>query len=163
MNSSDNGNYHTIQQVIKAYLRENYLPKIACFTNNPPNHYDRRFLLENFNYICFCVHNNIEKSRFLLLKYLRGYKKVSFDVVVGTPQVWLQCRQFGYIHLNCEDMIAAYEMIEHIARNKVSINRRYPIIVRLKSKQITEPLANLPHNTKLKEMLSNRDILLRVI
>ena len=155
-------NYTEIKEIIHRYLRNNTLPKIAHLTNSLPNNLDRKYIIENFNYICFCAQNYVVKTEILLLLYMRKYKKIPLDVFVDIPEKCLVKRQFGYICLQYEDVATVHEMINFVSRKKKEINRNYPILLRLICVNEKIEALNMPNNTKVEKQLLENDIIFLV-
>lgn len=154
--------YHNIKKVLNKYLKENNLSKVACLTNYSPNEYDKKYLIEDFNYICFCVSDFTEQSRTLFLKYCKGYKRISFNVVISSIEQSLLDRQFGYVFIKCKSKDEVEQKIHYISVNKQKINRNYPILLRMICEADNIGCLSLPENIKIEDELSANDLMLQV-
>ena len=155
--------YIKIGRILKQYLRDNYLPKIAYLSNSLPNEFEGQYLIQDFNYICFCVNNYFQMSQVLFLRHFVGYRKIPFDVRVSTPEVCIHYRQFSYVCLECEDKSAIYNIVKHISINKRNINRRYDVLLRIICKADKLNDMKLSKNSvTVEERLADNDIILRV-
>jgi len=154
--------YREIGNTISQYLIDNNLPKVACLTNCYPNHHERKYLIDDLNYICFCASNFIQQSQFLLKLFLSKYRKIKFDVILNPPEVCLLKRQFGFVSLKCKDLSDAQRISDFVATNKRSINMRYPVLLRLICDKTNIASLNNPPNTSIEKKLSPREIILRI-
>lgn len=154
--------YRNAKKALNKYLQENNLSKVACLTNYPPNEYDKKYLIEDFNYICFCVSDFAEQSRTLFLKYRKGYMRIPFNVVISPVEQCLLDRQFGYVFLECKNKGEVEQKINYISINKQNINRNYPILLRIVCETDNICCLSFSGNIKLEDELSANDLILQV-
>jgi hypothetical protein len=159
MNSAMDENYIEINKIILRYLRNVTLPKVAYLTNCLPNNLERKYIIGNFNYMCFCAQNYLKKTEILFLLFMRRYKKIPFDVYVDIPEDCLIKRQFGYVCLKYENAAIVQEKLNFISSNKTEINLNYPILLRLISVNDKIETLNVPSNITVEKKLSNNDIM----
>ncbi len=161
--SSSEEKYIKIAAVLKAYLRDNYLPKIAYLSNCLPNDLEGRYLIQDFNYICFCVTNHFQMSQVLFLRHFLGYRKIPFDVKICTIEAGVYSRQFSYICLDGDSKQWASSMIDYVCINKRNINRRYDVLLRVTCNKEKLDDIKLPVNSIIVDRsTSGNDIILRI-
>lgn len=155
-------NYVKIKKVITQYLKTYQLSKISYLTNCQPNKYDNKYLLEDFNYICFCLSDYNALSNVLFLKYKYGYKKIPFDVMVGEISAAVHKRPFGYIWFTNKSADEIEGLIQYISSNKDTINKKYPILLRISSIDDHIRKSVLPENCHIAAAFSPKDLLIRI-
>lgn len=161
MSYSEGEKYNEIGRIIHQYLVENNLPKIAFLTNCLPSWNDKNYLLQYFNYICFCASSIFQASQFLLSRYFLRYRKTPFDVVIKTPYSCMLSRRYGYSCLELSNGKAVNDLIYAISENKSIISGNFPIIMRIKCLHEKFDI-NLPSNCILEKRFDEADIMLQV-
>lgn len=155
-------NYAIIKEAVSHYLITYQLSKVAYLTNCQPNKNDNKYLLHDFNYICFCLSDYNALSRTLFLKYKYGYKKIPFDVLVGEITTALHKRPFGYAWFTKRDSAEIATLVQYVSEQKAKINRKYPILLRVSSIRDHIEHSIFPVNCHLHAILSPSDLLLRI-
>ena len=161
MNCREDKKYKEIGQIINSYLRKNHLPKIAYLTNCLPNRYDKDYLFEDFNYICFCASSVTQMSQFLFKRYLLKYGKMPFDVVISSPKSCLLSRQYGYVFLHIENIRSGQELVDFVSQNKNQISCTYPILLRINWVSGMDGI-RYPQNCIVEKKWEEADIVLQI-
>ncbi len=151
----------SLKRILSDYLSEHHLPKIACVTNCLPSREERRNLATFFNYVCFCASSRRRKVEMLFLAYLFGYRAIEYDVVVMDVEECLVRRQFSYACLGASTSARAKEILQYVAATKQSINRNYPVVVRMLCDDLDENI-QLPGNIAVRAILSTGDLIYEV-
>ena len=162
MSYSESEKYTRIRQLIYRYLCDYNLPKIACLSTCAPNKNDKDYLVEYFNYICFCTSSIVQLTQFLLKRYLLRFGKTPFDVVIDTPFSCLQSRRYGYVCIEANDEEFAAELLLNVSHNKGKFSKEYPILIRIKGIKFQEH-PELPHNCLYIDKLDETDIVFKII
>jgi hypothetical protein len=119
------------RQVLSNYLAANALPRLACITNVLPNARYSIDMVTHCNYICFCTCDEQQHARALCLAYLYGFRRVSYDCCIATLEQHVLLRQYNYIIFETINSVDAKDFITFIVNNKIRINYRYPILIRV--------------------------------
>jgi hypothetical protein len=161
MHYTEDGKYEEIRSLIYDYLKEYSLPKIACLTNYAPDQYTKDYLVEYFNYICYCASSKSQRKAILHDRYLLAIGKTPFDICINTPFSCLQDRPYGYVSLKMDNKAAALELIKNTSNNKDDINIDYPILLRMKGLYVGFE-EGLPENCILEKRLGETDVVFRI-
>jgi hypothetical protein len=148
-----------VESDIRKYLKENGLPKIACFTNMAPSKRDRAISENYFNYVCYSVDNINQKAEFLMKIYLTGTSKVPFDVLIESCENCLLKRQFSFIAIQGAQYNRLNHVINYISQNKRKINRRYPLLVALNCTNGLLEKISIPENAIADKIRKNTLVL----
>lgn len=154
-------NCRRMGQLIYQYLCDHNLPRIACLTTCAPTRHDKDYLVEYFNYICFCASSRVQLARFLLRRYLLRLGRTPFDVVIDTPLSCLLSRRFGYVCVETDDPAFVSELLLGISDHRRAVAREYPILLRVKGRGFADSL-RLPSACLLLEEFDETDTVFEV-
>ena len=151
-----------ISKLLDQYLIDCSLSKIAFFANYKPTKSESKSLAAYFSYICFCASSLSEKSSFLFNKYWAKFKKVPFDVFISPIDKCVTARQYNFISLRCTDLQDTIRVVSFVKMNKLLINERYPILLRLivETRDVCSFIEKNDMNVECK--LSPSDVIMRI-
>jgi hypothetical protein len=162
MNYAEGEQYEKMRRLIYQYLCDYNLPKIACLSTCAPSKNDKDYLVEYFNYICYCASSMMQLTQFLLKRYLLRLGKTPFDVVIDTPLSCLQSRRYGYVCIEANDETSASELLFNVSNNKSVFSMEYPILMRIKGIEFQEQV-QFPNNCLCIEKLDKTDVVFKII
>jgi hypothetical protein len=149
-----------VKAIIRDYLSQHDLSKVACITNVLPEENDLLIRGRYLNYICFCVPNQHQRAETLLLAYLYGLRILEYDVLIASPEDCLQRRQFGYVDFQFDDISRVRKLLDFVIKNKQRIIRKYPILARFRCIDFSNIL--LPPSIAIKTYLKDGDVILDI-
>lgn len=162
MNYTESEKYKKMGQLIYQYLCDYNLPKIACLSTCAPNKNDKDYLVEYFNYICFCASSIVQLTQFLLKRYLLRFGKTPFDVIIDTPFSCLKSRRYGYVCIEANDKTLVSELLMNVSNNKSAFSKDYPILMRIKGVEYQQHV-HFPPNCLYIEKLDETDNVFKII
>ena len=151
-----------ILNLLNQYLVDSSLSKIAYFTNYIPTKWEDERLAAYFSYICLCASSLSEQSSFLYNKYWVKFRCVPFDVFISPVEERMTARQYNFISLKYKNLEDAIKALSFVKGNKLSINKNYPILLRLIVE--TDDICNSidKNDLNIKCILSPSDVIVRI-